>query len=155
MRSTVGIAWPRSSGIVAGDEQLMNTIAAIGWHGIVRQLLNYAKAGALATATHYLVLLGLLWGDWLSPVLASTVGAIAGAGVAYIANARWTFSGMGVTNRSLPRFLCVAAMGTVLNAAVLILLYEIQSVPLLAAQLLATLLVFLATFVVNRQWSFR
>lgn len=120
-----------------------------------RQLTDYAGAGVAATVVHYLVMAILLGAISIPAVLASTVGAIAGAGVAYWMNARWTFDYRGAVGRSLYRFLCVAAVGVVLNAVLLAVGHGLLTMPLVAAQPAATLSVFIITFVVNRQWSFR
>ena len=120
-----------------------------------RQLTDYAGAGVAATAVHYLVMAALLSAIGIPAVLASTGGAITGAGVAYWMNARWTFNYRGAVGRSLYRFLCVAAIGVVLNAVLLAVSHNVLTMPLVAAQPAATLSVFIITFVVNRQWSFR
>jgi len=119
---------------------------------LVRQLATYGLIGGLATSVHYLLMAHLIGNGWL-PVAASTAGATAGAFVAYFANRQWTFEARHSTARMV-RFMAVAALGLLLNA---ILLFTIQSwlfPSIIGAQLMTTLLVFIATFFINLKWSF-
>lgn len=122
---------------------------------LARQLTDYAYAGVVATSVHYLVMGIALSAIWISAVFASTIGATLGAIVAYWMNARWTFNYRGEIGRSLGRFFFVAGIGIALNATLLATIYNVLSMPLIAAQPMATLFVFITTFVINRQWSFR
>lgn len=119
---------------------------------VFRQLISYGAIGILATCVHYLLMAYLIRLGWF-PVSSSTAGAAAGALVAYFANRHWTFATSHSTVRMV-RFMAVAALGLLMNA---ILLMTIQSwlIPsIIGAQLLTTLLVFLASFFVNLKWSF-
>ena len=119
----------------------------------VRQFLRYGAVGAVATAVHYLLLVWCVerggWPAWQS----SGAGAVLGAQVAYLGNRCFTFSdrdGLGV---SWVRFQAVALAGALLGMATVAGAVW-SGLHYLLAQLLATALVLLLTFVVNRNWTF-
>jgi len=112
----------------------------------------YASAGLTGIALHYAVL--FLWpGSAGSPVVASTIGAIAG-GVACAGVARHgIFAGSGKPPLPLLRFAVVATASIGVNAAILSLM--ILALPLLSAQFVATCCMLLAGYVLHDAWRFR
>ena len=118
------------------------------------QLMRYAAVGAVATVVHYLLLVVCVevaaWPAWL----ASGFGAVAGAQVAYYGNRRFTFSHRGARAASWPRFQATALLGAVAGMGVVALAVRMGLYYLLA-QMLATLLMLLLTFGINRRWTFR
>ena len=118
------------------------------------QLMRYAAVGAVATVVHYLLLVVCVelgaWPAWL----ASGFGAVAGAQVAYYGNRRFTFAHRGTLAASWPRFQATALLGAVAGMGVVALAVRMGLYYLLA-QLLATLLMLLLTFGINRRWTFR
>ncbi|MFT5139122.1 MAG: putative flippase GtrA [Lysobacterales bacterium] len=134
------------------EHYVVNNVIDKSVNKIPSQLLRYAAIGVSATAVHYLIMAVLVNSGWF-PVFASTVGAVAGAIVAYIANRRWTFSVNHTTSRML-RFMSVALLGLVMNA-VLLMIFQIWFIEsIIGAQLLTTLIVFVVTFFINLVWSF-
>lgn len=121
--------------------------------GLSAQMARYAVAGFLATATHY-ALMAILFRQGWYPVSASTAGAAAGAVVAYLVNRKWTFEASHTMARMV-RFMAVAALGLLLNATLLVTIHQWLIPSIIGAQLLTTLLVFVATFFINQKWSFR
>jgi putative flippase GtrA len=121
--------------------------------GVLRQLLFFLSAGALATALHYAVLF-LLVGRGAGPVGASTLGALLGALANYTLNRRFTFRSQRAHHAALPRYFIVAASGVALNAALLKAFLPVLS-HYLTAQLGATAVVLLWNFTLNRRWTFR
>ena len=117
-----------------------------------RQMLSYGVAGMAATSAHY-TLMAFLYGKGLAPVAASTAGAVFGALVAYLANRKWTFAVQHSRARLL-RFLVVAAMGILFNGLLFQGFQNWLISSIIVAQLLTTLLVFVATFYLNLKWSF-
>ena len=83
------------------------------------QFVRYAGAGAIGTALHYAMLIGLVQLARIDAVAASTAGAIAGAIVNYALNHRYTFASDRPHRHALPRFALVAAAGVALNALVM------------------------------------
>jgi len=117
------------------------------------QFLRYAGAGAVGTLAQYALLVILVQAQWAGAVVASTLGAIAGALVNYALNHRFTFASGRTHAQALPRFAAVAAAGIALNAAVVALLVH-ADVHYLAAQVVATGVVLVAGYLANRAWTF-
>jgi len=115
-------------------------------------MLSYGVAGMAATSAHY-TLMAFLYGKGLAPVAASTAGAVFGALVAYLANRKWTFA-VRHSRARLLRFLVVAAMGILFNGLLFQGFQNWLISSIIVAQLLTTLLVFVATFYLNLKWSF-
>lgn len=119
----------------------------------MRRFIRYSAVGALATATHYLVLVLCVevaaWPAWLG----SGLGAVIGAQVAYLGNRRYTFAHRGAIGASWLRFQGTALLGALLGMAVVAAGVRI-GVHYLLAQMLATGLSLALTFAINRGWSF-
>jgi len=118
------------------------------------QLIKYGTAGAVGTAVQYAILVGLVEGFGSDAVLASTLGAVAGAVVNYVLNYHYTFKSRRPHTISLAKYMVVSAGGIALNAVVLAAATSYLGMHYVAAQILATLVVFLAAFAVNRVWTF-
>ena len=116
------------------------------------QLARYGLIGVLATTAHY-SLMAFLLSRGLTPLWASTAGAVLGALVAYAANRKFTFQAQHSTVRMV-RFLLVAAFGLFLNGFLLVTIQSLLISSIIGAQLLTTGLVFVATFFINLKWSF-
>lgn len=116
--------------------------------------IRYTLIGGAATCVHYAVLLTLVDGLNLTPALAAASGAACGALVAYAGNRRFTFISRPYHRTALPRFLLVAAFGAALNGGVVWAATAALGWHYLAAQVAATLLILLATFSINRSWTF-
>jgi len=115
---------------------------------------RYAGVGALATGVHYAVLVACVelahWPAWV----ASGVGALVGAQVAYAGNRWYTFTHRGPLLPSWLRFHATALLGALVGMAVVALGVRL-GLHYLVAQVVATLLAMLLTYAVNRGWSFR
>ena len=118
------------------------------------QFLRYAGAGIAGTALHYVVLVALVQLAGLGAVVASTLGAIAGALVNYRLNHQFTFASDKTHGHALPRFLVVAVAGIALNALVLATMLALVTPHYLVAQVAATGVVLVTGFLVNRAWTF-
>lgn len=118
------------------------------------RLARYAVVGGAATVVHYALLVLLVeaahWPAWL----AAGLGAIVGAQVAYLGNRRYTFEHRGAIARSWPRFQGTALAGALLGMA-LVALAQRLGWHYLVGQVLATGVVMLVTFAINRRWTFR
>ena len=117
------------------------------------RFLQYAAVGAVATAAHYAILVGFVEAGWLAPPRAAALGAWVGAQVAFAGNAAFTFRGAPVTLAAWLRFQVTALVGAVLSFA-LVAAGTRLGVHYLLAQIAATLVTLLATFEINRRWSF-
>jgi putative flippase GtrA len=124
-------------------------------HGMASpQFLRYVLAGATGTAVHYAVLIVLVQLASIGAVAATTAGAVSGALVNYRLNHRFTFQSDQLHRRALPRFALVAVLGIAINAAVVALLFPWVTPYYLVAQVVATGVVLITGFAVNRAWTF-
>jgi putative flippase GtrA len=122
---------------------------------LLRQLSVFTAAGAVGTAAHYLVLVGLVQGSKIDPVLASSAGFLTGAVINYILNYHFTFRSTKSHRVAMPRFFAVAAIGMVLNSVIMAALTRALGWHYLVAQVISTGLVLLWNFAGNRLWTFR
>jgi putative flippase GtrA len=121
---------------------------------IQRQLIRYVAVGAVATAAHYAVLVAcvelLAW----PAVVASGLGAVLGAQVAYIGNRWFTFAHQGAVAASWPKFQVTALMGALLGMG-LVALGVGWGFHYVVAQVVATLTALVLSYAINRVWTFR
>ena len=117
------------------------------------RFLQYAAVGAVATAAHYAILVGLVEAGVLAPQRAAALGAWVGAQVAFAGNAAFTFRGAGATPGSWLRFQITALIGAGLSFALVAGGVRI-GLHYLLAQVVATLINLVVTFEINRRWSF-
>ncbi len=117
------------------------------------RFFQYAAVGAVATAAHYAILVGLVEAGLLAPQRAAALGAWVGAQVAFAGNAAFTFRGAGATVGAWLRFQITAVVGAMLSFALVALGVRI-GLHYLLAQIAATLINLGVTFEINRRWSF-
>jgi putative flippase GtrA len=120
----------------------------------LRRFTRYAAVGGLATAAHYLTLVAWVEGGHWPAAVGSGVGAAIGAQVAYFGNRWFTFAHRGALRDSWPRFQLTAAAAGLLGMAIVALAGR-AGVHYLVAQVVATLIGLVVTFVINRAWAFR
>ena len=120
----------------------------------MRRFARYSSVGAVATAVHYLVLIGWVELAGWPAYLGSGAGAIVGAQLAYAGNRWLTFGHRGALAASWPRFQLTALLGALLGAAIIGGGVRL-GLHYLVAQALATLTGLLLTFAINRAWTFR
>ena len=116
--------------------------------------VRYTGAGGIGTVCHFLVLtLGV---EFLAmkPTIGTVVGALAGASVNYWLNYHLTFSSNQQHRQALPRFLAVAALGVGLSAITMELVAVEAGRHYLVGQIVATLVVLIVGFGLNRWWTF-
>ena len=120
----------------------------------MRQLIRYVSVGAVATAAHYAVLVVCVerahWPAWL----ASGYGAVIGAQVAYLGNRWFTFAYRAAIGASWLRFQALALAGALLGMVIVAVAVRV-GIYYVLAQMAATGIVMLLTFVLNRAWTFR
>ena len=120
------------------------------------QFGTFAMVGVLATGVHYVLLVAQV--DLLgSPAWQATaIGCLAGAATSYIVNRRLTFRSTSTIAhaRSVPRFIAVAGASLLLNTIIVAFLVRMH-IHYLAAQFLATSVVLVWNFVLNRNWTFK
>jgi putative flippase GtrA len=120
----------------------------------MRRFALYTVVGGIATAAHWAVLVAGVelagWPAWL----ASGLGAVVGAQVAFLGNRRYTFEHRGAFAGSWLRFQGTALLGALLGMAIVGAGVRI-GLHYLLAQAIATGAMLLLTFAINRAWSFR
>lgn len=116
----------------------------------LRPLLLYGATGVIGTAVHFLVLFAAL--GIAAPVLASTLGAVAGCVVNYFLARHYVFGSTGASYRSFPRFVAVAMIGIMINGT--IIQTFINTLPLAVNQLIASSTVLFTGFLMNKWWTF-
>lgn len=121
---------------------------------IAVQFACFASAGAVGTAVHYIILLGLVHFLLASPVTASILGALAGAIVNYLLSYHWVFHSRRRHSETLSKFVATGGVGLILNAAIMYVLVTIAGIHYLSAQLAATCIVLFWNFLGNRFWTF-
>jgi putative flippase GtrA len=116
--------------------------------------VRYTLIGGIATAVHYAVLVALVGGFNFLPAPSAMFGALCGALVAYMGNREFTFASSALHRIALPRFLVIAAVGAMLSGGMVWVGTVILACHYLAAQLVATILIVLLTYQLNRLWTF-
>lgn len=114
---------------------------------------RYTAVGAVATAAHYALLVALVEALAVPPPLASALGAVLGAQVAFVGNRRFTFAHAGPWWGAWWRFQGTAVLGAALGAAIVAGGVAL-GLHYLLAQAVATGASMLLTFWINRRWSF-
>ena len=115
---------------------------------------RYTAVGFVATAAHYAVLIALVELARVPAAIAATVGAIVGALVSYACNRAFTFPDDAARRLSFIRFCVVAAIGVALTAAIVYTGVDVLGFGYLVSQVVATGVVLVTGFALNRWWSF-
>ncbi len=121
----------------------------------VRHILLFAALGALGTAAHYAVLIGLVQSGLAGPVLGSTAGFLTGGLVNYQLSRRIIFRSDKRHVEAAGKFFAVAGLGLLINAGLMALLTGQLGAPYLPAQILVTGLLVLWHYAGNALWTFR
>lgn len=120
----------------------------------MRQLMRYVSVGAVATVAHYATLIACVEGAHWPAWLASGYGAAIGAQFAYLGNRWYTFAYRAGIGASWLRFQALALAGALLGMAIVAVGVRV-GIYYVLAQMVATAVVMLLTFVLNRAWTFR
>jgi putative flippase GtrA len=121
-------------------------------------LVQFVKFGVVGVSntllafTIYTVLLKV-FGVWY--LAASAIGFVLGAVNGFLLNRRWTFAGHVGDALTPVRWGIVQGCGLGLNLGLLYLFVDDASIEKLLSQALATVIVTVVTFLVNRAWTFR
>ena len=121
---------------------------------IIQQFLRFAGVGVIGTTGHYAVLIILVELFDYNPVFGSFLGFLTGALINYFLNRRYTFASNSRHAVALPKFILVAVVGMIINIMVMSALVETFDLQYLLAQVVATALVLIWNFSVNKYWTF-
>jgi putative flippase GtrA len=117
--------------------------------------LRFLGVGGLATVTHYLAVLCLVYLLTLHPEAANVIGFLVAFSVSFFGHWRWTFREQQARfHRALPAFAIVAVSMFLLNATLFHLLLEYTSIRFEFCLLIAQSLVLVLTFLVSKYWAF-
>jgi len=118
--------------------------------------IRYSFVGVAATAVHYLIFIFCIAGLSFYPALASAIGAVSGALMAYFGNSYFTFTKVSARHRvALPKFFLVAGIGAILNASIVGIGTELIGNHYMISQLIATIIIFFLNFQINKSWTFQ
>ena len=119
-----------------------------------QQFCIYAGIGGIGTIGHYATLVLLVQAIHFDPVVATTIGFIAGALINYLLNYRLTFNSNKRHRETLTKFFSVAGLGTVINTAIMSAGINMFDIHYLIIQVLATCIVLVLNFFANKYWTF-
>jgi putative flippase GtrA len=122
---------------------------------VLVQFVKFGIVGVSNTLLTFIVytLLLKVFGVWY--IAASAVGFSVGAINGFLLNRRWTFAGHVGDSFTPVRWAIVQSGGLGINLGLLYLLVDDARLDKLLAQALATIVVTVTTFLVNRAWTFR
>ncbi len=133
---------PPPSGSPPAGSTIIGQLARYGVVGIANSLIGFAiYVIAVELGVQYL----------LASALAYAIGSVNG----YVLNRRWTFDAGSVSHASsATRYAAVQLVAVVSNLGLLFALVHLLGVEKVVAQAIVVVVIFLATFVANRIWSF-
>jgi len=122
--------------------------------GTLGQFLLYAGVGAIGTLGHYTILIILVQFRAVDPVVASCLGFVVGAIINYILNYHFTFQSDKRHSEALTKFLIVAVIGAGINGLIMYAGVDYTNFNYMIVQIVATVVVLLWNFAVNKLWTF-
>lgn len=122
---------------------------------IHQELGAFLGVGIVAAIAHYGTLIVLVEVFGLGAVTASTIGFACGAIVSYTLNYKFTFLSNNRHCEAFIKFVAVAVVGSFLNGVILAFMMQFFRLHYLAAQVIATGLVFVWSYLANRMWTFK
>jgi putative flippase GtrA len=120
----------------------------------LKQFVFFSAVGGIGTGGHYLTLVTLVEGKWLSPVPASVAGFIVGALINYVLNYHFTFNSKKSHKEAMSKFFVVALFGAMINTGLMYIGVDVLHAYYLLAQIGATAIVLLWNFIINKYWTF-
>lgn len=117
------------------------------------RFVKFGLVGAVATLTHYTVMFAGL-AVWDAPVVWSFLGATAGAITGYILNYTYTFESNRPHTQTTWRYALITVLSIAANTATFFVLSQLAGLDVLLAQVLSTLVVFVANYWLHKQVTF-
>lgn len=123
--------------------------------GIHRQFAKYFISGGTALGVHLLVLTTLVELFGVMPLVATAAGFIVSVCVNYVGQRLWVFGVGGAHGAMFARFVVVTILTFAANIAFFHLLNDVIGLWYFASQVVASAVLFVVNFVVNRHYTFR
>jgi putative flippase GtrA len=120
----------------------------------ISQFIQFALVGCAAAVGHYGTLIILSEWAGVSPVPASGTGFVIGAVISYALNYQFVFRSDKNHAPTAAKFLTVAIIGLAFNSAIMALLTGGAGLHYLLAQVTATIMVMVWSYLGNRFWTF-
>lgn len=120
----------------------------------IRQFLGFAGVGVIGTAGHYATLIALVQLVGVKPLFGSIAGFVVGAIFNYFLSYLFIFGSCKRHSEALTKFLAVATVGAGINALVVWFGIEVIMWHYLVAQVVATMIVLVWNFTINKLWTF-
>ncbi len=121
---------------------------------ITKQFIAFSGVGVIGTAAHFIILVILVEFLKLTPVIASSCGAVIGALVNYRLNYKFTFNSQKSHKKTIAKFFIVAVIGFSINFVILWFLTIVITINYMTAQVIATVIVLAWSFSINKIWTF-
>jgi putative flippase GtrA len=118
------------------------------------RVARFGIVGALATAIHVGVTVGLIEVFSWRAFWASLLAFCTAVGVSYVGHHAWTFGARGNHGRHLPRFVVVSAAGLGLNQAIVFIVVDGLRWHYSLAITAVVLIVPAFGFIASRNWAF-
>lgn len=122
---------------------------------VIVQFVKFGLVGVSNTLLFFAIYTLLLKGFGVWYLAASAIGFTVGAINGFLLNRRWTFQGHVGDSLTPLRWAVVQGCGLGLNELLLYALVDGAALDKLIAQGIATVVVTVTTFIVNRAWTFR
>jgi putative flippase GtrA len=119
------------------------------------RMARYGVAGALATASHYVTMVALVWAWDGRELLATSAGFVVGAFVKYPLNYWMVFTSRERHRIAVPRFVASLAASFFANGALFALFRHLLDTHYLVPQVLTTAIIIVGNYLVARFWVFR
>ncbi|RST54308.1 GtrA family protein [Variovorax sp. MHTC-1] len=120
----------------------------------MKQLLRFAAVGVVNTGLGYAVIFACMYLVGLGAVTSNVLGYAVGLVVSYLLNRSFTFRSVEAPRREIIRFVAIFLLAYLANLAVLILLVHYAGVHEGVAQVLAGIVYFGLSFVLNKYYVF-
>lgn len=120
----------------------------------LRVFARFATVGIASNALLYVLYLMLSVAIGLQPLVAATIGWIAGVSVSFLLNRSWTFGDSGPRTPTFVRYAALYATAYVLNMVLLVLLVDGMELPHELVQGILIVVFGLCLFLGQRFWVF-
>jgi putative flippase GtrA len=120
----------------------------------MKQLLKFAAVGVVNTALGYAVIFACMYLADLSAVTSNVIGYAVGLIVSYVLNRSFTFRSAAPPRREIIRFVAIFLLAYLANLAALVLLIRHAGVHEGVAQVIAGVVYFALSFLLNKYYVF-